>query len=101
MSKDYSNARFYAISSIGYGKGFTAEEAVENYVKTQLRNHDWRNTIFQSRKDWEEALRTGEAKAQVWAAPREAEGFVLAYDGLHWKVGNRHVPAKAEQRVEL
>ena len=81
---DYSDARFFAISSIGYGKGFTAEEAVENYVATQLANHPASSTVFGTKAKWEEALRSGEAQADVWQAPEGWTGFVLGFDGLHW-----------------
>jgi hypothetical protein len=100
---DYTNARFYAISSIGYGKGFTAEEAIENYVATQMRSYSWKTTIFKSKKEWEAALRTGDAQAQVWQAPEGAEGFVLSTDGIFWTMPKgspkSQVQAKPEQRV--
>lgn len=82
--KDYSDARFYAISGIGYGKGFTPEEAQENYVATQLRNYPARSTVYGTRKKWQEALTTGDAKAIVWEAPEGTTGFVL--DGrVRWQ----------------
>lgn len=98
---DYTAARFYAISQIGYGKGFTAEEALENYVQHQLPR--WKDTIFKTKKQWEEALRTGGAKAEVWKAPEGTVGFVLSYDGIFWKMPEgspkKSVAAKPEQRV--
>lgn len=96
---DYSDARFYAISGIGYGKGFTAEEAVENYVKIQLRNHPAKNTVFGTRAKWEAALRTGEAKPQVWHAPEGATGFILD-SRIHWTMKDgSHVTATEEHLV--
>lgn len=98
--KDYSNSRFFAISGIGYGKGDTAEEAVENYVKTQLRNYDAKTTVYKTKSRWEEALRTGDAAAQVFHAPEGATGFTLGFAGLQWKMsGDRFVDAKDEERL--
>lgn len=82
--KDYSKSRFYAISGIGYGKGDTPEEAVDNYVATQLRNHPAKNTVFKTKPKWEAALRSGDAKGIVWEAPEGTVGFVL--DGrVRWE----------------
>jgi hypothetical protein len=94
--KDYSTARFWAISSIGYGKGFTAEEALENYVKTQMRNHPASSTVFKTKAKWEEALRTGEAKPVLHRSPEGFDGFVLGFDGLQWK---REVDGHTEYRA--
>lgn len=81
--RDIAQARFWAISGIGYGKGFTPGEAIENYVAVQMRDTPAKNTIFGTRAKWEAALRTGEAKADVWHAPEGVTGFVT--DGrLHW-----------------
>lgn len=91
---DYSNAPFWAISGIGYGKGFTPEEAVENYVKTQLRNYSAKSTIYKTRPKWEAALRTGDAKPQVWRSPEGFTGFTLG-SGLQW---TREVDGKTEYR---
>lgn len=75
---------FYAVSSIGWGKGSTIEEAVENYVTTQLRNYPASMTVFKTRAKWEQALRSGEASADVWRAPHGAQGFIIDDMGLHW-----------------
>lgn len=81
--RNIEDARFWAISGLGYGRGFTPGEAIENYVATQLRNMPAKNTIFETKPKWEKALRTGEAKARVWHAPEGVTGFVT--DGrLHW-----------------
>lgn len=93
--RNYSNARYFAISSIGYGKGFSEEEALENYVKSQLRNIPFEHTIFETKKEWEAALRSGMAQAQVWLAPEGWTGFTLAFDGLRWK---RDVKGATEYR---
>jgi hypothetical protein len=94
---DYTTARYYAISSIGYGKGFSAEEAIENYVAIQRRNHHWKTTVFKSSKAWEEALRTGEAKAKVWQAPEGTTGFEYGFGGLRWVKGDEYVPAQESE----
>jgi hypothetical protein len=73
---DYTNARYWALSSIGYGKGHTPEEAVENYVTSQLRNFRAKDTIFKTRPKWEAALRNGEASPSLWLAPEGFTGFV-------------------------
>jgi hypothetical protein len=91
---DYSTARYWAISSIGYGKGFDAEEAVRNYVATQLRNYPASTTVFKTRKAWTAALTDGEAAPQVWLAPEGWTGFVLGM-GSHW---TREVDGKTEHR---
>ena len=91
---DYTDARFWAISGLGYGKGFTPEEAVENYVKSQLRNIRASDTIFKTRPKFEAALRDGEAKAQVWKSPEGYTGFVTGM-GSQW---TREVDGKTEYR---
>jgi hypothetical protein len=88
--KDYGKAQFWAISSIGYGKGFSPEEALDNYVKTQVRNFAASTTVFKTKAKWEEALRSGEAAPEIWKAPEEADGFVFGM-GAPWP--------KDEQRV--
>lgn len=93
--RSYKTARYFAISAIGYGKGFTQEEALENYVKTIMRDIPVSSTVFDTRKEWEEALRSGVAQAQVWIAPEGWDGFLLAFDGLSWK---RDVKGKTEYR---
>lgn len=80
---DYSDARFWAISSIGYGKGFTPQEALDNYVRIQARNYPARTTVFKTAPKWKEALRSGEAAPEIWKAPEEADGFVIGM-GSHW-----------------
>jgi hypothetical protein len=93
--KDYTCARHFAISGIGYGKGFSPAEALDNYVKIQLRNIPADRTIFKTRKAWEEALRSGEAKASVWVAPEGWDGFLLSDEGLSW---TREVDGQKEYR---
>lgn len=85
--KDYTGARFYAITGIGYGKGFTAEEAVENYIATQCRN-------FKASR--EEVL--AESWGRIWQAPEGTIGFVLD-SSVQWEVGGEYVAATPDQRV--
>lgn len=80
---DYTEARYWAISSIGYGKGFTAHEALDNYVAIQARNHPASTTVFKTKPKWEEALRSGEAAPEIWRAPEGFTGFVMGM-GAHW-----------------
>ena len=75
---------YYAISGIGWGQGETPEQAVTNYVATQLRNYDAKQTIYKTRPKWKTALTDGAAKADVWLAPDEADGFVIDHRGLQW-----------------
>lgn len=81
--KDYKDAPFWAISSIGYGKGFTPEEALDNYVQIQVRNYPANTTAFKTKPKWAEALRSGEAAPEIWKAPEGFTGFVIGM-GAHW-----------------
>lgn len=93
--RSYETARFFAISAIGYGRGFTEEEALENYVKIQLQSIPVKSTIFKTKRQWEAALRTGDARPQIWQAPEGWNGFTYGWDGLMWK---REVDGKTEHR---
>lgn len=73
---DYSDARYFAISGAGYGKGFTPEEARENYEKTQAMN--FRHI---DKAEWREG---GDFAPDLWMAPEGATGFILGVGGLHW-----------------
>jgi hypothetical protein len=102
---DYSTARYWAISGLGYGKGFTPAEAVDNYIKTQMRNHPARTTVFKTAKAWRAALTTGECRAQVWKSPEGYDGFTVGI-GSMW---TRELPDgshdyrqfRAEDRVDF
>lgn len=99
MTKDYSNSRYFAISGIGYGKGDSPVEAIENYVETQLRNIRAKDTIFGTKAKLEEGLRTGNFQAIVWKAPEDATGFVLGM-GLQWEMSDgRYVPAVEDDQL--
>lgn len=88
--------RYYALSGLGWGRGNTPGEAIENYVESNSRN--WKMTIFKSRAGFEKALRTGDAKPQVWHAPEGATGFVQDTI-LRWQIGDEYVPA--DYRTQL
>lgn len=83
MTKDYSEARYWAISGMGYGKGFTPEEAVENYVVTQMRNYRVKDTVFKTKKEFETALRTGEVRPAMFRSPEGYTGFQMGM-GSQW-----------------
>jgi hypothetical protein len=74
--KDYSGARYWALGPMGYGKGFTAFEAVQNYVSVQLRNFPAKTTVFKTRAKFKAALEGGEVAAKVLMAPEGYDGFV-------------------------
>lgn len=96
---DYSTARFYAITGIGYGKGFDAQEASRNYVNTQLRNVPAEQTVFKTRAKFRAALVTGELKPEVYYAPDGASGFRLGSDFV-WTFDDGHTePVSAEHKV--
>jgi hypothetical protein len=88
---------YWAVSSIGWGKGSTIDEAVDNYVKTQLRNYSATSTIFRTKPKWEAALRSGEASPDVWQAPSGVHGFVIDHRGMHWT----NVSGTIESDVEI
>lgn len=84
---DYATAPYWAITGLGYGKGFTPEEAVENYLRIQMRN--WQ----QSR---EAILDAGWGR--VWKAPEGTTGFVA--DGeIRWEIDGEYVKAEQDQIV--
>ena len=94
------DANVYAISSIGWGKGFTQDEAIEQYVKMQLSAYPAKQTVFKTRKAFEEDLRNGSLKPQLFNAPEGTTGFVLdGPTGLHWRIGDNLEPAKEEERI--
>ena len=100
MTTDYTGARYYAISGLGYGKGFSPEEAVQNYVATQMRNHKAANTQYKTKAKFEVGLREGEMKAKVWHAPEGTAGFVIDHTGLNWYDDDgKYTPATAGDRV--
>lgn len=101
MTTDYSTARYYALSGLGYGKGFTPEEAVANYVAAQLSNYRAADTVFKTRPKFKAALETGELAPQVWLAPEGTTGFRAGSGYLYWTTGQdgRGVSATDDQLV--
>lgn len=74
---DYTNARFYAISNAGYGKGHTAVEAAVNYIESVTRDIKIKQTVFKDRTEMVEYFTNGPGAAIVWEAPEGTVGFVL------------------------
>lgn len=87
--KDYSDAPFYAISGIGYGKGYDEQEARRNYTTSQLRNIPAEQTVFKTRTAFRAALNDGEMKPEVYRAPEGATGFVTGADFI-WTFDDGH-----------
>jgi hypothetical protein len=98
---EIANARYYAISSIGWGRATTPAQAIENYV-TQ-NGGQWKSTIYKTRKQWETSLRVGDARATLFIAPEGATGFYL--DGaVHWMFegegGTTYADVKEGERLD-
>lgn len=74
--KDITKARIWAISSIGYGRGDTIAEAVENHDEAQARNY---GSML--------AVPVAEIPLMVWEAPDGVTGF-YADPAIHWTAGN-------------
>ena len=96
---DYSDARFYAISTFGYGKGFTAEEAEKNYLDTQARNFPAEGQTRAQRIEW---MRKNAAPT-VFEAPEGTTGFYIGsgYQIVWTAEGREDSPATDEQKVTL
>ena len=99
------NDRFYALSGLGYGRANTPGEAIENYVEAQMRSLPAASTIYGTPKKWEKALRTGDAKAQVWLVPEGTVGHVQG-SGLQWisegpDGENIYTPARGSERLDF
>ena len=77
--ENYTDSRYWALSGMGWGRGFTPEEAIENYVATQLQNFAAEQTIFKTTENFEAALRgQGSEKSlrpNLWKAPPGVSGF--------------------------
>lgn len=69
---------YYAISSVGYGKGETPAEARETHQEYAVAA----KPSFVSKKDWMAALEN--EPVQVFIAPEEATGFVLDAGVVYW-----------------
>lgn len=96
--KDYGDAQFYAISGIGYGKGFTAEEAEENYYAQQARSFRHLHRTVKGRIAKIKEM----APPSIFKAPADATGFV--FDGsVRWTVteadGSTRMEAATEEQV--
>lgn len=85
---DYTKARIWAISGIGYGKGDTIEQAVENHDSTQARNYGSMLSVPVT-----------DVPLLVWQSPEGTEGFVLESKGPRWEIDGRYVWAEVEQII--
>lgn len=91
--------RYYALNGIGWGRGNTPGEAIENFVANVGRR--WKTTVYKSRASFEKELRTGDIKPQVWHAPEGTTGFVLD-SILNWTSGDDNdVYTPADYRDQL
>lgn len=78
---DYSKAQFWAISSLGYGKGFSLNEAIVNHDKTISR--DYGSML---------SVPVTFVPLMVWKPKDEnVTGFYLDGSGPHWTVGDEGV----------
>lgn len=75
--KDYSDATFWAISSLGYGRGYDVQEAVTNHDRIVSR--DYRDMLNRP---------VGEIPMLVWE--RAADGFVLDSQ-VRWETDGKYV----------
>lgn len=80
---DLTGARFYAISTIGYGLAHTAEEAVEIYYTVMARSYSHLHRTMKGRI----AKLKEAAPPTVFEAPADATGFTL--DGVvRWQLAD-------------
>lgn len=64
---------YYALTSIGWGRGSTLVEAHKNYVDAQHRNFP-HLTDDELRESW----------GFIWQAPADTTGFNHGVEGLYW-----------------
>lgn len=86
MTKDdYTNARYWAISTLGYGKGFSVEEAVANH-------DEWVG------RDYAESLKVpiGSVALTVWESGDDVDGFAGT---TYWTSGGATVSEFAEDEI--
>lgn len=92
---DYTHARFYAISTIGYGRGRTAEEAVENYYDYLQADL----SFLAASKAGRVAKLQSDYEPTVFEAPAAATGFTLVGMHVKWNTPDGLVPATDDQKV--
>lgn len=92
---DYSKARYYAIYSLGYGRGFTAEEAKENYYESVANDMPKTRT----KDEWMSYLMQNSQQV-VWRSPEGAQGFVKVGSTIRWMISDGLVSATDEQVVD-
>lgn len=103
-SPDYTEAPFYAIGGPGYGKGFTEEEAVANYVAAVTRGVSVKNTAFKSKAEMTAYFTAGGGAPITWRPPVGTVGFVLGPVPGHgtvpqWEDGNGNYSVSTEEQV--
>jgi len=95
-AKDYSTARYWVISDVAYGKGFTAEEARLNYRATLRR--DFSHLTEEEIEEFTPDV--------AWHAPEEATGFFSGYfmDGgpkIMWTKDNGETNVRRAEAADL
>lgn len=64
---------YYAINSLGWGRGDSPDDARDAYYESVLRDvPSWTNAA-----DWSEFVRRFDNRPTVFLAPDEARGFVI------------------------
>ena len=90
---DYSDASFFAISTIGYGRGFTPDEAVSNYYDTQVSNFAHLHRLRAKRRE----IIAEAAPPTVWEAPEGTEGFTTDGSRVFWlRADGSQVPVESD-----
>lgn len=98
---DQQAGTYWALSGLGWGRGETPQEAVDNYVEAQMRNYPAKHTVFKTRPKFKAALTTGEVKPEVWKAPEGYDGFVTGM-GAFWTADDKpNLPFAAEHQVDM
>lgn len=84
--------RYWAISGIGWGRGTSPDEAVQNYIETQQLNHKHLTE--------EQLAQGGELGPDVWYAPEGTEGFVLGGKLIWVTADDVYTDAELSQKIE-
>lgn len=93
---DYNGARYWAISAVGYGRGFSPGEAESNYAERVAMDFKHLHRVKAKRLE----IVRDTFPATVWKSPEEAIGFVLDSQ-VRWTFadGRRPVAATEEDLV--
>lgn len=93
--------QYYAISSLGWGKGDTPDEARAVHREAQLHNYRPEQLVFKTRAGFEQALDSGPVEPDIWAVPEGTRGFVMGTQGVEWELeSGGYVAALEDQLVE-